>query len=382
MFIFNIDVVRDIQANIGYLIVLPFITPALIFLEPFYLIILVFISRLLVNHRQIWYKKLFNATNAAIAIFISSAIFNYFFPVFDTNTLFNPIFFISEILLAFLYVLINNVFVFIAITLDKGKVDINAFIGLMSSTKSAFLTVFLGLFNTVAFYFTNFFGVAIITFLAYFVKPALQYRQVVDNELAVYTSFILHIIRQMDPITHSHSERVKFWTVLMAKRMGLPQNEIRQLSQAASWHDIGKIEVPYSILNKADKLTPEEYEIIKTHPEKGYNLVKDLHFFNKFQPVIRYHHERFDGTGYPSRVSGKEIPVHARIMAITDAFDAMTSDRSYRSAMSMSSAVAELRRNAGTQFDPDFVDFFIDALKAEYGEDFAGFNQKIIENVS
>ncbi|WP_165894948.1 HD-GYP domain-containing protein [Tepidibacillus fermentans] len=278
--------------------------------------------------------------------------------------------------------IMTNIFVFIAVALEKGKFDINVLIAFISSTKSALITVFLGLINVVLFYYFNIVGVAIFTFLIYFIKPALQYREIFDNELSTYTNFVLHILKQMDPITHSHSERVKFWTVLLANKMGLPQAEIRQLSQAASWHDIGKIEIPYEILNKPNKLTQMEYEIIKSHPEKGYQLVKDMHFFKKFLPVIRHHHEKYDGTGYPLGLKGEKIPLHARIMAVTDAFDAMTADRSYRVGMPMKDAVDELIRYSGTQFDPEIVQVFVEALKEEYGANYEKFDKTIMMNVS
>ncbi len=186
----------------------------------------------------------------------------------------------------------------------------------------------------------------------------------------------------MDPITHSHSERVKFWTVLLAEKMGLPKSEIRQLSQAASWHDIGKIEIPMNIIDKPGKLTDEEYFLMQSHPEKGYQLVKDMHFFKNFLPVIRHHHEKYDGTGYPMGLSRQDIPLHARIMAITDAFDAMTSDRSYRTGIPMEKAVDELLRYSGSQFDPNIVPIFIEALKENYGPQYEGFDKKILMQVS
>ncbi|TCS83734.1 HD domain-containing protein [Tepidibacillus fermentans] len=383
IFLFNLDIIRDLQSNAIYITVLPFVAPSLVFLEPFYAMVFISISTMLIFRKLVWYKILFNSSMYGLIILISSLLFHHFFPIFDNSiSIFSASFFILIILISLMTTIMTNIFVFIAVALEKGKFDINVLIAFISSTKSALITVFLGLINVVLFYYFNIVGVAIFTFLIYFIKPALQYREIFDNELSTYTNFVLHILKQMDPITHSHSERVKFWTVLLANKMGLPQAEIRQLSQAASWHDIGKIEIPYEILNKPNKLTQMEYEIIKSHPEKGYQLVKDMHFFKKFLPVIRHHHEKYDGTGYPLGLKGEKIPLHARIMAVTDAFDAMTADRSYRVGMPMKDAVDELIRYSGTQFDPEIVQVFVEALKEEYGANYEKFDKTIMMNVS
>jgi len=382
MVLFNSEVVRDLQSNMSFLIVLPFLIPAVVFLNPFYAVIFISISSMLIYHELIWYKRLFNTSIVGISIFLFAKFFQHFFhAINDDNVIFSINFFIAIVLISILNTLLNSLFVFIAVSLEKGKFDINSFIGIISATKSAFLTVFLGLINVVLFYYTNLIGVAIFTFLVYFIKPALQYRQIFDNELKTYTNFVLHVLKQMDPITHSHSKRVEFWTILLAEKMGLSKSEIRQLSQAASWHDIGKIEIPMYIIDKPGKLTDEEYALMQSHPEKGYQLVKDMHFFKNFLPVIRHHHEKYDGTGYPMKLKGHEIPQHARIMAITDAFDAMTSDRSYREGMPMERAVDELIRYSGSQFDPNLVPIFIEALKEKYGSNYEEFDKRIIMEV-
>lgn len=383
MVLFNLDPVRDLHSNMIFLIVLPFVIPALVFLNPFYVMAFIFISAMLIFHKLIWYKRLFNASIYGISILVSSIIFHQFSQIrYSNDLIFTPTFFLSIFLVTFINSMITNLFLFIVVSLEKSRFDVNGFIGIVSITRVAFVTVFIGLINVILFYYSNLIGVAIFTFLVYFIKPALQYRQIFDNELSTYTNFVLHVLKQMDPITHTHSERVKFWTVLLATKMELPQSEIRQLSQAASWHDIGKIEVPIEIIDKPWKLTQEEYEIIKSHPERGYQLVKDMHFFKKFLPVIRHHHEKYDGTGYPLGLKGEQIPLHARIMAITDAFDAMTADRSYRMGMSMKDAVDELLRYSGTQFDAKIVSIFVEALQDEYGENYEKFDKKILMNLN
>ncbi len=380
-YLFNLDIIKDLQSDLNYLIILPFVIPALVFLDTFYAMLFVLITMLLIHYKSVWYKQFFNASFFTITTFILSFLLHIFINTDKASFIFIPYFFVLLLIISFLYTAFNSIFVFIVVSLEKEKFDIDGLISILAATKTAILTIFLGTINVVLYYYTNLLGIAIFTFVIYFIKPALQYRQIFDNELSTYTNFVLHVLKSMDPITHSHSERVKYWTVLLAKKMELPPAEIRQLSQAASWHDVGKIEVPFYIINKPGKLTKEEYETIKAHPEKGYQLVKDMHFFKKFLPVIRHHHEKYDGTGYPMGLKGEEIPLHARIMAITDAFDAMTADRSYRQGMPMIKAVDELIKYAGTQFDEKIVEVFIKALKEEYGQDFHKFDKSLIENV-
>ncbi len=379
----NLDFLKDLYSNTIYVIVLPFVVPAFVFLDTFYAIL--FISSFMYMHglKVPIYKRFFNTSSFSISIYLASSILKSMFPILNDELIFSASFLLVVLLSSFIFSITNKIIISLVISLEKNKVfDINIFIGSILATKTALITIFLGLINVVLFYYTNLIGVAIFTFVIYFLKPALTYRHIFDNELSTYTNFVLHMLKQMDPITHQHSERVKFWTVMLAKKMKLPSSEIRQLSQAASWHDIGKIEVPFDILNKPGRLTDEEYNIIKHHPEAGYQLVKDVHFFKKFLPVIRHHHEKVDGTGYPHGLVGDKIPLHARIMAITDAFDAMTFDRSYRKAMSMAEAVEELKKYAGKQFDANVVAIFIEALQDEYGQEFEDFDEKVIMNVS
>lgn len=379
--LFDIDILKDLQSNMDYMIIRPFSIPALVYLDTFYVILFISLFLLIKLRKKIWYKKLFNVASFSISLFLSSYIFHYFIPNISGEIIFTSKFFVVLLFIVSLNILFDSLLVLFVASLEKGKFNVDSFITIMTTIKTSILTLFLGLINVILFYYTNLIGVAVFTFLVYFIKPALQYREIFDNELSTYTSFVLHLIKQTDPVTHAHSARVKFWTVLLATKMKLSLSDIRQLSQAASWHDVGKIEIPFHIINKPGKLTDEEYDLVKNHPERGYELVKEVHFFKKFLPVIRYHHERYDGAGYPSGLKGEEIPLHARIMAITDAFDAMTSDRSYRDGMEMKVAVEELKRNAGTQFDPKLVNIFIEALKEEYGQSFEKYNKEIIMNV-
>lgn len=159
-----------------------------------------------------------------------------------------------------------------------------------------------------------------------------------------------------DPYTRGHSQRVARYSVAIASALSL--KDIDGIEAAALMHDIGKIGIPEYILNKNGKLSPEELQIVREHPEKGYRILDIIEDFQEIKYMIRYHHEWYNGNGYPRGLSAESIPMGARIIAIADAFDAMTSHRSYRSALPVEQAIAEINNMAGIQFDPALVDIF------------------------
>lgn len=162
-----------------------------------------------------------------------------------------------------------------------------------------------------------------------------------------------------DKYTHGHSMRVTLYSLALAKKLNLPEGLMEEIETAGLLHDIGKIAIPEKILLKPGKLTPEEYEIIKTHPELGERLVESIEKLKLISNWLKYHHERYDGKGYPEGLVGEQIPVTARIIALADTYDAMTSDRAYRNAMSHQVAMEEIKRCSGTQFDPQLSEIFI-----------------------
>ena len=159
-----------------------------------------------------------------------------------------------------------------------------------------------------------------------------------------------------DSYTKGHSERVAFFAKRIAEEMGLKEEEVKAIYTAGLLHDIGKIGIPDSILLKPGKLSDEEYEIIKLHPELSYELLKHIDVLEDSLPGIRHHHERWDGSGYPDGLKGKEIPLQARILAVADSFDAMTSDRIYRKGIPKTEAVKEIKELSGKYYDPEVVE--------------------------
>ncbi|MBN2498600.1 MAG: response regulator [Deltaproteobacteria bacterium] len=166
-----------------------------------------------------------------------------------------------------------------------------------------------------------------------------------------------------DAYTRGHSDRVALYSVTIAREMGMGGEQLANLNSGALLHDLGKIGVREEVLNKRGRLTDEEYEHIKTHPIVGAEIIGKMDAYKHLLPMIRHHHERIDGRGYPDGIRGDEICIEARIIAVADCFDAMTSKRPYRDPRSAEEAIAEIRKCAGSQLDPTAVGAFLIAHK-------------------
>jgi HD-GYP domain-containing protein (c-di-GMP phosphodiesterase class II) len=170
-------------------------------------------------------------------------------------------------------------------------------------------------------------------------------------------------IDKMDRYTAGHSDRVATYAMYLATRLGLPPDTIEIVRQSALMHDIGKIGCVMN-LNKPGKLTQDEYEVFKKHPGYGKDILDPIRFLHPLIPGVHLHHERWDGRGYPLGLKGNDVPLIARIIAVADTYDAMTSDRAYRRALPHEVAVNEIERCSGTQFDPEVSDSFVSGLDA------------------
>ncbi len=172
-------------------------------------------------------------------------------------------------------------------------------------------------------------------------------------------------VETKDFYTRGHSDRVSRGSVMIAREIGMRGDRVEAIRYAGMLHDVGKLGVPTKVLQKTGKLTEEEYAAIQLHPMRGLDIVREIGFLDEALAGIMHHHERIDGRGYPMGLAGDEIPEFARVLAVADAFDSMTSTRSYRGARPVGEAIEELRKWSGTQFDPAFVDAFVAALKRE-----------------
>lgn len=197
---------------------------------------------------------------------------------------------------------------------------------------------------------------------------AIQNAKLYDKLQKNYLNTIISLastIDARDHYTHQHSKNVTKYAVRIASEMKLPTQIIENIRCAGLLHDIGKIGIKDEVLLKAGKLTDEEYLQIKTHPLRAEEILKTLPFLAKVTAIIRHHHERFDGKGYPDGIKGEDIEIGARILVIADVFDAMTTNRPYRNALSLDESKDELAKNKGTQFDPCIVDYFLQILEKE-----------------
>ena len=171
---------------------------------------------------------------------------------------------------------------------------------------------------------------------------------------------LANTIDAKDPDTNGHSMRVAYYSKQIARHLGYTEDDCENVYFIALLHDVGKIGVPDAILKKQDKLTPEEYEMMKNHTIVGAHILKDIKMLPGLCEGTLYHHERYDGTGYPYGLKGSEIPEIGRIISVADTYDAMTATRCYRKGMDPEIALQELKNNRGTQFDPDIVDTFLE----------------------
>jgi putative nucleotidyltransferase with HDIG domain len=185
-----------------------------------------------------------------------------------------------------------------------------------------------------------------------------------ESEYVKILKILVNMFEIRDPYSQGHSEVVGILSQELAKALALPGREVEIITKAAMLHDIGKIVIPPEILNKRDVLLPGEYEVVKAHSGVGADILASMDIFRDVVPLVRHHHERFDGQGYPAGLVGRDIPLGARILAVADAFEAMTAGRSVKGKQSVDTALAILADEGGGQFDPDLVEVFIRLVRA------------------
>jgi len=171
-------------------------------------------------------------------------------------------------------------------------------------------------------------------------------------------------IEEKDPYTHGHTERVARYAVALAKELRFTPEEVQRIQFGAFLHDIGKVHTQDAILHKPGALTDEEWRTVKAHPVRGAEMIRGVKFLERVTDMVRHHHERVDGRGYPDGLKGDEISLASKIVNVADAFDAMTTDRPYRAGMTMEQAIAQMREKAGTQFASEIVDVLIEAVRS------------------
>jgi hypothetical protein len=223
----------------------------------------------------------------------------------------------------------------------------------------------LGLVIAALWHVTGYYAAAIVLVPLYVARWAMGQFAEQQTAHAATLAALCQAVETKDFYTRGHSDRVSRGAGMIARQIKMPPNRIEAVRFAGMLHDVGKLGVPTKVLQKDGALSEEEYAAIQLHPMRGLEIVGEIGFLNEALTGIMHHHERMDGRGYPMGFAGDEIPVFAKIIAVADAFDSMTSTRSYRKARSIDEAVAELRKSAGSQFDPKIVDAFISALGRE-----------------
>lgn len=215
----------------------------------------------------------------------------------------------------------------------------------------------------------NFFDICdqeILTAILEQVMIAIKNLQLYVEQQKIVFGSIKSLVTLLDirvPQEYTHSSYFSKLVIQIAQRMHLEQKEIESLEYASLLHDAGKVDIPLKILTKTTKLTPREYMIIKNHPVKGAQILRPLQILRPAIPIIMHHHEKYDGTGYPSKLKKDQIPLGARIMAVADAFEAMVYGRPYRERVNVEHAIKEIKKKSGTQFDPKVVDTFLKIAK-------------------
>lgn len=236
--------------------------------------------------------------------------------------------------------------------------------GFLSYAASLVVLALLGLMIAVLLVMESWVGLVLLTLP--FMAARRTFRVYVELRDA-YTSTVRSLVAAIeakDPYTRGHSERVAVYARSLAEELGLARQDLERVERAALLHDVGKIGIDTETLTSSAQLAPEEVLAIRLHPVLGGELVADVEFLADIVGVVRHHHERYDGAGYPDGLSGEGIPALARILAVADCYDAMTSDRAYRPGMSQNHALEEIGRVAGTQLDEAYAMRFIDILQS------------------
>jgi putative nucleotidyltransferase with HDIG domain len=193
-------------------------------------------------------------------------------------------------------------------------------------------------------------------------RSVLKSQADLDGAYLQFVETMAQALDARDPYTAGHSVRVAEYSHTLAKAMGLSDRDAETIRVAAQLHDMGKIGIPDEVLRKTGRLTAEEYGLIKLHPQIGRKILEKVGRFEALLAVVELHHENHDGSGYPYGLAGHDVPIEARIVHIADSFDAMTSTRSYRPGLSLRAAIAEIQKNAGTQFDPVAAKAFLQLI--------------------
>ncbi|KRQ87787.1 Cyclic di-GMP phosphodiesterase response regulator RpfG [Caloramator mitchellensis] len=304
------------------------------------------------------YKLLFNVSNYAISTYFTSISTLYISNFFKNNLhLTEGLQFLVSIIV-FLFVNSSIISILIMILTNDNfllilKSHINfGFLNIVSMAPLGYLLAYLYKTN-------NLIGIIVVMILVLFARYSFILYIESKSKYMQTVEALMHALESRDKYTEGHSRNVAKYVELIARELKFSESKIEELILASYLHDIGKIGISDSILNKQGKLTDEEYNIIKTHPVIGYNIVTDIKDLGNIPEIVRHHHEKYDGTGYPDKKGGDELSLDVYILQLADAVDAMATNRIYREALTWDEIHSELIKNRGTQFHPLIVDTFL-----------------------
>jgi putative nucleotidyltransferase with HDIG domain len=308
------------------------------------------------------YKTLFNAAQYSLAAGLAGMVYLYTGGVTGEQNFIN--FIIPAILCALAYCIVNSFLVTVATSFISGMSITKVYrMNIKEVLPSYLAEAPMGFVMAIIYVQIGILGILLFFFPLLLARRSFELYTRMRKMYLDTIRTLAATIDAKDPYTHGHSERVSQMAVQLAKKTGFAETEIEYIEYAAILHDIGKIGIEDRILGKKDKLTDEEYEKIKEHPVIGAGIIESIEFLKKCSKTVLHHHERFDGKGYPDGLTGEEIPKTARLLAIVDAYDAMSSDRPYRTKLSPQDILNELENETGKQFDPNMVKVFISLVK-------------------
>ncbi len=326
-------------------------------------------ASLAISGRIPWFKRIFNGGMGAIQALLGALVYQ---AVGGQNALapgftFDPRTTLFPILLATLVMeMVNGLLMVTVIALTERVSPVRVWFGtLAESALPMFIYSIFGLLLAVVWSYVG--PISAVLVLVPLMVARWVFAQFAARQEAYEATVrsLIQAVETKDSYTRGHSERVSRASVLIGRVSGMREDRVTSLRYAGMLHDVGKLGVPTAVLQKAGKLTEAEFDAIQQHPARGREITKDLEFLGEAIEGIHLHHERIDGRGYPLGLKGSEIPEFARIIAVADAFDSMTTTRSYRGARSIEDAVHELRRCKGSQFDPVMVECLVDAIDAQ-----------------
>lgn len=311
-----------------------------------------------------FYKSVFNLSQYILSAGIAAICYNYFIKVFNFGfEFYNPI---AGTIALIVYLLLNSFFMAALMSIILREKLYTVFKNYLLGFINIILVGMLGI--VLAFSYNSYDIGGILLFFIPLLLARYTFKLYLDMRKNYFETMnvLVRAIEASDPYTSGHSLRVSTYAEAIAKQLGLPQNKVDMLKSAALLHDIGKIGIDKNILNKNGKLEKEEFDTIKAHPQIGATIISDMSYLSNLSDIIKHHHERNDGKGYPDGLTYKNIPLETSILIIADSFDAMTTDRPYKSALGLEDALNEVKANEGTQFNPDIVDDAIIALRKAF----------------